>query len=533
MKSNFKGVKQLARLVVKRDKIRVLIWTISILALSVAVALAYPELFSSPEERIAMAETMRNPAMIAMVGPGYGFDNYTSGPMFAHSMLLFTALTVGIMNILLVTRHTRKDEEEGRIEMVRSLPVGRLASLRSILSIYFVVNVIMSLVVGIGLAVLGIETMGFNGSLLYGVVLGVTGFFFATLTALLAQLLSSSRGVIGYSFAFLGLSYILRGIGDISSETLSLISPLGLILRTETYVNNYWWPVIVLFVISLGIAAIAFYLNYIRDLEAGFFKVRKGRTHASKFLQSSLGLSFRLQKTTIIAWLFSMFILGASYGSVFGDMNTFFESSELLQKMLPEAGGLSLVERFMPMLAIIMAILGTIPTVQMITKLRSEEKNDRTDHIVGRSVSRYKLLGGYYLLGFMVSVVGMFLSGYGMYFASAQVMDNPIPLINFLKTGMIYLPAIWVMLSLATFLIGFYPKGIALTWIYLMYSFLVNYLGQLLNLPEIFAKLTPFAHTPQFPVEQITVLPLLVLTLISIGLSVYGFIRYRKRDLVV
>jgi ABC-2 type transport system permease protein len=331
MRNEFIGYKHLVKLVFRRDRVRIAFWLLGLVSISIVIALAYPQLFSSMEENIAMAETMKNPAMIAMVGPGYGFDNYTTGPMFSHSMLLFTALTAGIMNILLVTRHTRKDEEEGRIEMVRSLPVGRLASLRATLSVYFVVNIILAVFTAIGLAVLGIESMGVVGSLLYGAVLGITGFFFAALTALFAQILSSSRGVIGYSLGFLGLSYIIRAIGDISSEMLSLMSPLGLILRTEVYVNDYWWPIIVLFVISIMVSAFAFYLNYIRDLEAGFFKVRKGRTHASKLLQSPLGLAFRLQKGTIIAWFVTMFILGASYGSVFGDMDMFFESSEIIQ----------------------------------------------------------------------------------------------------------------------------------------------------------------------------------------------------------
>ncbi|MDQ7862150.1 hypothetical protein RCO48_17630 [Peribacillus frigoritolerans] len=39
--------------------------------------------------------------------------------MMAHQMLLLTAMAVGIMSILLVTRHTRADEEDGRIEMIR------------------------------------------------------------------------------------------------------------------------------------------------------------------------------------------------------------------------------------------------------------------------------------------------------------------------------------------------------------------------------------------------------------------------------
>jgi ABC-2 type transport system permease protein len=199
--------------------------------------------------------------------------------------------------------------------------------------------------------------------------------------------------------------------------------------------------------------------------------------------------------------------------------------------MLPQAGGVSLVERFISMLSIVMAILCSIPTIQMITKLKGEEKNNRTDHILGRAVSRNNLLGSYLVIGFIVSVVGLFLSGYGMYMASAQVMDNPVPLMTILKSGMSYLPAVWILLGLATFLIGFKPKFLSITWIYLLYSFIVNYLGQILQLPEVFANLTPFAYIPKIPVEELKAIPLLSLTILSVALIVFGFNRYRNRDI--
>lgn len=79
---------------------------------------------------------MRNPAVTAMFGHGYGLDNYTFGAIMAHQMLLFTALAVAIMSILTVIRHTRGDEDSGRIEMLRSLPVGRLSNLSATLVVF-------------------------------------------------------------------------------------------------------------------------------------------------------------------------------------------------------------------------------------------------------------------------------------------------------------------------------------------------------------------------------------------------------------
>src|SRR5690625_2936230 len=108
--------------------------------------------------------------------------------MMAHQMLLFTGLAVAIMSILLVARHTRADEEDGRIEMIRSLPTGRLANLNATVLVVSGVNVLLALMVGFGLYALGIESMDLHGSLLYGAALGATGIFFTAVTALFAQL---------------------------------------------------------------------------------------------------------------------------------------------------------------------------------------------------------------------------------------------------------------------------------------------------------------------------------------------------------
>src|SRR5690625_4845814 len=111
----------LSRFILRRDRIRIPIWLISLTLLTLTVAMAFTDLYATDQDRQAIAETMRNPAMSAMVGQGYGLDNYTTGAMMAHQMLLFTALAVAIMSILLVTRHTRADEEDGRIEDRKSV----------------------------------------------------------------------------------------------------------------------------------------------------------------------------------------------------------------------------------------------------------------------------------------------------------------------------------------------------------------------------------------------------------------------------
>ncbi len=287
------------------------------------VPIAFDDMYSSQKERDVMAETMENPAMTAMVGPG-NLENYTIGAMTSHQMLLLTAVIVGLMSILLVTRHTRATEEDGRIEMIRSLPVGRLANVNATLLVLVVTNILLALISGLGLYALAIESMDLEGSLLYGATLGATGIVFTGITAIFAQLSESSRGATGFSIAILLIAYLVRAIGDVSNETLSWFSPLGWVSQTEAYSTNNWWPVGLMIGVSIILFILANYLNAIRDLGAGFFPSKPGKKHASIFLKSPIGLALRLQRTGMIAWAIGLFILGISYGSVFGDLESFF-----------------------------------------------------------------------------------------------------------------------------------------------------------------------------------------------------------------
>ncbi|WP_350344647.1 hypothetical protein PRVXT_001073 [Proteinivorax tanatarense] len=528
----FSNTLKLSALILKRDCFNIIIWLLSITIFTIAMAPALTELFSTEQEIKLMAETMKNPAMSAMVGPGFGLDDYTYGAMMAHMMLLFTAIVVAIMSIMLVTRHTRADEEEGRIEMIRSLPVGRLSNLTSVLIVLVVVNVILAIAVGLGLTVLNIESIDLPGSLLYGAVLGVTGIFFAASTAFLSQLSNNTRTTMGYSFSFLLIAYLIRAIGDGGKESLSWFSPLGWVTQTQVFVNNYWWPLFITLGAAVIVGVLAMYLNSLRDLDSGFIAARPGKGNASPFLQTPLGLAFRLQRTGIILWAIGMFVLGASYGSVLGDLEAFIEGNEMYKQLLPSGGDhLSLTEQFLTMLMSIISIIGTIPALMIILKIKGEEKKNRTEQLLARAVSRNNLLGSYLLISVVIAPLMVISSSLGMWLVGKSVMDVSISFSTIFNSAMVYVPAVWVMVGLATLLIGYLPKSTIVTWVYLLYSFFVVYLGGLFQLSEWMVKLTPFGNIPQVPVEDMSFVKVTALTVVAIGMMIAGFIGYGRRDL--
>lgn len=527
----FDGTGTLMRFVLRRDRLRLPIWLVSFAAISSIIALAFVGLYQSAEERQAMAETMRNPAMTAMVGPGYGLDNYTVGAMTAHEMLLMTAVVVGLMSILLVTRHTRTDEEEGRIEMVRSLPVGRLSNLSSILLVLIGANVVLALLVAFSLAALGIESVDLEGSLVYGAALGASGIIFAGVAAVCAQLSPNSRNTLGLSIAVLLFAYMIRAIGDVTNEALSWISPLNWILRSEAYVNNYWWPIWMTVAGGLLLMALALYLNSIRDLGSGFLPSRPGKGEASTSLLSPFGLALRLQRTGLIAWGAGMLLIGASYGSVLGDLESFFEDIDLMQQMIAQAEGFSLTEQFIPVLMAVMAILGTIPVLLAILKLKTEEKNDRLEHILSRAVSRTKLMGSYLAMAILTAVAMLSLAALGLGLVGNAMMEEKLSISMFYGAGMAYLPAMLAMVGAAAVLIGWAPKAASAVWLYLAFSFFVIYLGGLFQFPEWVGKLTPYGYVSEIPIENMNFLNAGMLIAAAAVLIVTGMVGYNRRDI--
>jgi ABC-2 type transport system permease protein len=226
-----------------------------------------------------------------------------------------------------------------------------------------------------------------------------------------------------------------------------------------------------------------------------------------------------------------MLILGVSYGSILGDLEGFINSSELIRQMIPEIAGKGMTESFITMLMTILSILGTIPVLLFILRLKGEEKKGRTEQILAAAVSRKSLLASFAAIGLMAIPLIQLMSVLGLWSSAAFVMEDPLSFSTIIKLGLVHLPAMLFMAALAVVLIGFLPGLTGLVWLYLGYSFFVVYMGEMLKLPNWLEKLSPFGHIPQLPLEGADIARLSIMAGLAIALIVAGFIGYRQRDI--
>jgi len=570
MKGNFENSLSLTRFMLRRERVTSSVWIAAIVFMVVGLVPGMRDALDE-DSRTALFAMISDPSLVAIMGPAYTLANETFGGLYTTMMLLISAFTVGLMNIFLVVRHTRTDEEKWRYEVVRSLPVGRLANLNATLVTVVIINIVLSVIVGFGMYLFGDESMSLNGSLLWGASLGVTGLVFAAIAALFCQLSSSSRGAMGYSFAVLGFLYLMRAPGDMeiqavpgeiitgSSEVFSLISPLGLVLRTQAYVNDYWWPVIIMLGIAVVITVIAFHFNSIRDIDQGIIAARRGRAEGSSLMRSPFGLSFKLLRTAIIVWVVGMFTLGASYGTVVGTVEQFMASNDLWQglmigptgiEVLTDAGftpeqildfiraavaeeGYTLTELYMSTITNIMGVVTLVPLFIFMLRAKAEEKDFRSELLLATPVCRYKYLAGFAVIAFVSAIVIQFILAVGLYAMGISVLEDPSELsMSFLlAANFVYIPAQWVMLGLTVLLLGALPKATGLVWGYFTLSLFLMFFGRMNIFPEWTQYLTPFGFLPQLPIDEINYLVLGLLVVVGAVLTAAGFFLYGRRDI--
>ena len=542
VKNSSAGSLRLTLFLARRDWLKSLSWLAGLFFFATAVPWAIQDIYGADGTTLqAMVPMLQNPAMIAMLGPVFDAENYTVGAMLAGEMLLFAVLAVCLMNILFVVRYTRADEEAERAEVIRSLPVGRLAPLNAALIGALILNILVTLLTWGGLVAMNIPTVGATGAFLYAAACGITGMVFAAIAAICSQLASTSRAAIAYSGAVLGILYLVRGAGDLLAaqghnwgETLSRLSALGLCLRVEAFVSDYFWPLPYLAVQAIVLMAVAYYLNSHRDLGAGIIPPKPGPAHASPLLTSNTGLAWRLLRNTFIGWMYVAVVLGASYGSIMNYIADFVQSSPFFEQALQGAQGYSVTEAFASLIMVVLAAMTAAAPIMLALKAWKEEGENRTELVLATAVSRRSYLLSYAGIAFAGSIIVPALATLGMWGASALVMTNPIAAGFFFEAMVVFLPAIWVFLGLVLLLIAVAPRlAAAVTWIYFTFSFFMAYFGELFTgmIPDWMLSLSVFHLSPNITKDPINWTTLGIVTAIAFAMMIAGIVLYGKRDL--
>jgi ABC-2 type transport system permease protein len=529
---SFTGTWTLSRFILRRDRIRIPIWIIAFLITMVGTASIFPDTYPTDADRQVRATLIENPAMRIVLGPIHGTEDYTFGAMMASEMLGLTAVVVALMSIFMIVRHTRAEEESGRAELVRSSIVGRYAGMTAALIVTAAVNIAIGLTSAGGLYLTLVE-LDLEGSLLFGAAMAATGIVFAAITAVTVQINEFTRGASGMSIGVLGVTYVIRGFGDMLENFLSWIPPFGLTLQTAPYVDNRWWPILV----TLGIAAIliplAMSLSTRRDVAAALRPPSPGPRHASGMLTGPLGLVLRLQRGSAIAWGAGIVLFATAYGTMVDQIGEMYADNPMVADYFAVLG-LSLTEitdSVISMFVMFFGMLASIFAVGAVTRLRAEETSLRAENVLATAVSRIRWASESLVFSIVASTSILLAAGLGSGLVYAADTGNSADTWKVVAAVAVYAPTLWLASAIAIAVFGVYPRAMALAWFVPAYGFFALMIGPLIGLPDWLYNLSPFEFVPRIPSADFDVVPLAVMTVIAAALISAGLLGIRRRDL--
>ncbi len=121
------GVGELFRLAVRRDRRLLPIWIYVLVIIAVSGGYAVKLVYQSAASRASLAATVHHDAALLFIYGQLHGDSF--GAVLSWRYLAYAALAAALMSVFLVIRHTRADEEAGRLELIGSTVVGRPAAL--------------------------------------------------------------------------------------------------------------------------------------------------------------------------------------------------------------------------------------------------------------------------------------------------------------------------------------------------------------------------------------------------------------------
>ncbi|WP_426511733.1 ABC transporter permease [Dactylosporangium sp. McL0621] len=521
------GTGALARLALRLDRVRLTVWVLGLAVMPMGTAANYQKLYPTEADLQAVSGVLSNPSLVALSGPLFGVS---IGALTAWKIGITEFILIGLMSVLTVIRHTRTEEETGRLELLRATVIGRYAPLTAALLVTVAADVVIGLLAALGLIGVGLDPAG---ALAFGLATTLFGVLFAAVAAATAQLTQGARAATGIAGAVLGGTYLLRAVGDTGPTALSWLSPTGWALHMRPFAGERWWVALLFVAFAVLFGLIGYTLVDRRDVGAGLLADRPGPAQAAPALRSSLALAWRLHRGLLIGWVVALAASGAVMGGAASGIGNLQSPNQQLTDILTRMGGRAgLTDAFLGAIYGIIGQLVAAYTIQATLRLRQEESSGRVEALLATRVGRLRWAGSH--LTFAVAGTALLLAVAGVaggIVYGAQVHDVGGQTARLLGAALVQLPAALVLAGLGTALIGLAPRLSTLTWAALIVSVLLVELGALFGLNQYVLDVTPFAHVPKLPGAAFTAAPVVWLTVVALALGAAGLAGLRRRDM--
>lgn len=528
MRAALTGTVPLLRSTVQHDGRRLAPWIVLPSALSASSVLVYPWVFPTEQDRAALAGAISaNPALGLIFGPAH--DLSTVDGFNAWRSLALGGLLAGLGAIFTVVRATRGQEDSGQAELLASGVLGRGSRLMTALAMSYLGSLLLGLVAALVTILCGGDPH-FSG--LVAATFTATGWMFASVAAVTAQLGADARTASSIAVGSLGVLFLLRGFAySVEAPDWTIwVNPLGWMTETRPATGNHWWPLLLSAVLAAVLVGVAFALQARRDFDQGAIAPRPGPDRGT--VRTPLGLALRLNRGSFITWAVAFVALGFVFGYFTTSIEDILASDSTVQQVLAAGAARpeDLISAFVVTVLSLVGILAAVPGVQAMLRVRSEELEDRVEPVIASAAPRVRYYVANVATGLTASALYVLLAGTVIAVIASRA-DIGVSVGDGLLQAVATVPAVWTVVAVAVAVVGARPVVSLAAWAGVLASFGLTLLGPSFGLDDWVLGISPFFHVPNVGTLDPAWAGLLWVTVSTLFFLAVGLAGFRRRDL--
>ena len=373
------------------------LWGLVFGATIAAAASSYPSAFPTAASRAVLARSMEgNAGFAALFGSVRRIDTVAG---YTAYKTMFTLIILGaIWGLLIATRVLRGEEDAGRWELFLSGYTTRAravlqaaAGLGAGIVALWVPTAVLTTAVGAGSKV----NIGVGASLFFATSVVAAAAMFMAIGVLVGQLAATRHDANVIGACVLAASYLVRMAAD-SDTGLAWLrwgSPLGWIEELRPLTGSKplaFVPVVALIAVLVTVAV---RVANQRDLGASAFASRDTPRPRTLLLGGQAGLTLRLTRPAVVAWLCALAVIGLVFGLVAQAAGNALRGSPSLERVIARLGGSNAgATAYLGFVFLVAAGLVAIAVAGQIAAIRNEEAAGHLENLLVRPVARWRWL---------------------------------------------------------------------------------------------------------------------------------------------
>lgn len=529
--SAFTGTGVLSRFILRRDRVRLSVWTPALVVTTAVTIPTLDDAFPDEESRQARAALMETPTGVVFGGPGYGLDDYALGPMLVNELTASLLIALAVMSVLHIIRHTRAEEESGRAELLRANVLGSGAQTTAALITLTLVNLLIGGLIALSMIAFDMPTAD---SLAYGLGLALAGVSFGAIAAVCAQVSEHGRATSGLAFLVVGLLFMVRVVGDLADQEgglLSWFSPFAWVQQARPFVDLRWEPLALYGVFLAVMFVIAHALSSRRDLGGGWVASRPGPAGAGGLLRGTTTLHLNQQRGSIMTWTIAVVLFSFAFGTLATEIQGMLDANPDLGAML--GGGVDdVIGGFLATITAYVGMAGAAFGALSVLRVRAEENAGRAELVLSTAVGRVHWFGGALVVATLATTLIIVMGGLGMGLGASMALEDFAWTWRMVEASLAQLPGALGFVALTALILGLFPRLTPLIWLWLGYSALTTMLGALLGFPAWAMNLSAFEILAKPPMDEFEAGPYLIYLGAALVAGVVSLAGFRERDLV-